>query len=91
MGLGGIGAEIAARGLACHMRVIAVDPAHRALTGMAALWPIGQLPGLLAESDYVVIAAPHTPETAGLFGREQFRLMKRSAYLINIGRGPSCV
>ncbi len=88
VGLGGIGAEIAARGLACHMRVIAVDPARtEPLTGMAALWPIGQLPGLLAESDYVVIAAPHTPETAGLFGREQFRLMKRSAYLINIGRG----
>jgi phosphoglycerate dehydrogenase-like enzyme len=88
VGLGGIGAEIARRGLACHMRVIAVDPANTpALPGMAALWTSERLPELLAESDYVVIAAPHTPKTAGLFDRAQFQQMKPEAYLINIGRG----
>jgi phosphoglycerate dehydrogenase-like enzyme len=35
----------------------------------------------------VVIAAPHTPETYKLFRRPQLQRMKRSAYLINIGRG----
>src|SRR5205807_10116299 len=41
----------------------------------------------LSESDFVVIAAPHTPQTYKLFRRVQFQQMKRSAYLINIGRG----
>jgi phosphoglycerate dehydrogenase-like enzyme len=35
----------------------------------------------------VVIAAPHTPRTEKLFRRAKFERMKRSAYLINIGRG----
>jgi phosphoglycerate dehydrogenase-like enzyme len=35
----------------------------------------------------VVIAAPHTPRTEKLFRRAQFAKMKRSAYLINVGRG----
>jgi phosphoglycerate dehydrogenase-like enzyme len=45
------------------------------------------LPELLAESDFVVIAAPQTPETLGLFDASKFALMKPSSYLINIGRG----
>lgn len=54
---------------------------------VAALWPLGQLPNLLQESDFVVIAAPHTPETYKLFRRLQFQQMKQTAYLINVGRG----
>jgi phosphoglycerate dehydrogenase-like enzyme len=88
IGLGSIGAEIARRGLVFGMRVLAVDPIQTATPpGVAALWKPDRLPDLLAESDYVVIAAPHTPETVKLFRRPQFRQMKRSAYLINIGRG----
>ncbi len=88
IGLGQIGSEIARRGLAFGMRVIAVDPMQTAPpTGVAALWRLDRLPDLLGESDFVVIAAPHTPETVKLFRRAQFQQMKRSAYLINIGRG----
>ena len=88
VGLGQIGSEIARRGLAFGMRVLAVDPVQTtAPPGMAGLWRLDRLPDLLGESDFVVIAAPHTPETAKLFRRERFRQMKPSAYLINIGRG----
>lgn len=88
VGLGQIGAEIARRAAAFGMRVIAVDPLRKdAPPEVAWLGPIGELPRLLADSDFVVIAAPHTPETAKMFGRRQFQQMKRSAYLINIGRG----
>ena len=88
IGLGSIGAEIARRAVACQMRVVAIDPvATEAPPGVAALGTADRLPELLAQSDYVVIAAPHTPETAGLFRRAQFQQMKRTAYLINIGRG----
>jgi phosphoglycerate dehydrogenase-like enzyme len=88
VGLGQIGSEVARRGLAFGMRVLAVDPVRTAAPpGVAALWRLDRLPDLLGESDFVVIAAPHTPETVKLFRRAQFRQMKPSAYLINIGRG----
>ena len=88
VGLGNIGSEIARRGLAFGMRVLAVDPLRTAAPdGVEKLWTPERLPDLLGQSDFVVIAAPHTPETEKLFRREHFRKMKRSAFLINIGRG----
>ena len=88
VGLGAIGAEIARRALAFNMRVLAVDPVRTAAPeGVESLWPIERLPELLAESDFIAIAAPHTPETSKMFRREQFRQMKPTGYLINIGRG----
>jgi phosphoglycerate dehydrogenase-like enzyme len=88
VGLGQIGSEVARRGLAFGMRVLAVDPIRAAApAGVAALWRPERLSDLLGESDFVVIAAPHTPETVKLFRRARFRQMKPSAYLINIGRG----
>jgi phosphoglycerate dehydrogenase-like enzyme len=88
VGFGSIGQEIGRRALAFGMRVIAVDPSHvTAPPGVAAVWPLDRLPDLLRESDFVVIAAPHTPQTVGMIQRRQLQQMKRSAYLINIGRG----
>jgi phosphoglycerate dehydrogenase-like enzyme len=87
VGLGSIGAEVARLGLAFRMRVRAVDPVQERAPEGVALARMERLPELLAESDYMVIAAPHTPETYKLFRRAQFRQMKRTAYLINIGRG----
>lgn len=88
VGFGHIGREIARRGLAFGMRVIAVDPVpENKPVGVDQLWDVDHLPQLLNESDFVVIAAPHTPETEGMFAEAQFRQMKRTAYLVNIGRG----
>jgi phosphoglycerate dehydrogenase-like enzyme len=88
VGLGAIGTEVARRARAFGMRVRAVDPARtEAPPEVEALGPVEGLPDLLAWSDFVVIAAPHTPATAKMFRRPQFRQMKRSAYLINVGRG----
>lgn len=88
VGLGSIGSEIARRARSFGMRVLAVDPDPREPTdAVDDLRGVDQLPWLLAESDFVVIAAPHTPETEGLFQAEQFTQMKPSGYLINIGRG----
>lgn len=88
VGLGSIGGEIARRGVCFGMRVVAVDsdPRH-APAGVTGPWNTDRLDDLLAESDYVVIAAPHTPDTAGLFRSDKFALMKSSGVLINIGRG----
>src|SRR5262245_46793571 len=76
VGLGSIGSEIARRALAFGMRVLAVDPVQQtAPGGVAALWKPERLPNLLAGSDFVVIAAPHTPETEKLVRRPQFQQM----------------
>jgi D-3-phosphoglycerate dehydrogenase len=42
---------------------------------------------LLAESDFVVVTAPLTPETHHMFDRKRIGTMKKSAWLINVGRG----
>jgi phosphoglycerate dehydrogenase-like enzyme len=88
IGTGKIGAEICRRADAFGMTVRGIDPICREVPGVVAeVWSTERLPDLLAASDFVVIAAPHTPETYKLFRSRQFHQMKRSAYLINIGRG----
>ncbi len=87
VGLGGIGAETARRGLAFGMRVLAVDPKAADAPAGVTLWRLDRLDELLGQSDFVVVAAPHTPATHKLFNRARLRKMKRSAYLINVGRG----
>lgn len=89
VGLGGIGAETARRGRAFGMRVIGVDPrcAEGDVPEGVELRRPDRLDATLGEGDFVVIAAPHTPETYKLFVRERIRKMKPTAYLINVGRG----
>jgi phosphoglycerate dehydrogenase-like enzyme len=88
IGLGAIGSEIARRGLASGMEVCAVDPIVRELPGVVPeVWPVDQLHRLLECSDFVIIAAPHTPRTVHLIGPRELARMRPSAWLINIGRG----
>ncbi len=90
VGLGAIGAEVARRALAFGMAVRAVDrfpDRTRPPEGVDPVEGMDRLPGLLAEADFVVIAAPHTPETAGLFDAPTIARMKPTGHLINIGRG----
>jgi phosphoglycerate dehydrogenase-like enzyme len=88
VGVGHIGAEICRRAQGFGMRILGVDPRRREVADVVSqVWPTERLGDLLGQSDFVVIAAPHTPETYKLFRKDKFELMKRSAYLINIGRG----
>ncbi len=91
IGLGGIGSELARRGKAHDMRVIAVDARPNEELGSSleldALWSQDRLNELLREADYAVSCVPQTPETVGLIGAEELAQMKSSAYLINISRG----
>lgn len=88
VGVGAIGAEILTRAKCFGMSLRGVDPQCRSVAGVLdEVWPVERLPDLLAESDYVVIAAPHTPETYKLFRRPLLQQMRRTAVLVNIGRG----
>ena len=46
---------------------------------------------LLRESDIVVLHCPLTPETRGLIGKKELGIMKKSAILVNVARGPVVV
>jgi phosphoglycerate dehydrogenase-like enzyme len=88
VGLGGTGREVAKRAAAFGMRVLAVDPeVVRQPPEVSELWRMDRFSDLLQESDAVVICAPLTSETRGLFNLAAFRQMKRSAILVNVTRG----
>lgn len=88
IGTGAIGAETLRRASALGMSLLGLDPVVRSVPGtLEEVWTMDRLDDLLDVCDFVVIAAPHTPETEKMFRRPQFERMKRSAWLINIGRG----
>jgi len=88
IGVGAIGSEVARRASAFGMKILGVDP-HPCLIPevLKSCWPVSKLDELLNQSDFVVIAAPHTPKTEQLFDRELFEQMSPNSFLINIGRG----
>jgi phosphoglycerate dehydrogenase-like enzyme len=90
VGLGSIGRNVARHASAMGMRVIAVreHPEKEKPAGVHEVFPATQLGALLAQSDYIALSPPVTPETTGMIGREQLAIMKPTACLINVGRGP---
>jgi phosphoglycerate dehydrogenase-like enzyme len=45
------------------------------------------LPELLLEADFIVVALPGTENAKGFIGREEFSLMKQGVHIVNVGRG----
>ncbi len=92
VGVGGIGAETARICAAFGMTVIGIDPrVTDAPPGVGRLVSPDQLGSVLPEADFVVVTAPETPQTRGLFDAGKFALMKATAFFINIGRGATVV
>ena len=88
IGVGGIGGETARLCAAFGMRVLGVDARREDRPeGVAELHRPEALDRLLPEADFVIMTVPHTPQTEGMMDAARFKLMKRSAFLINIGRG----
>lgn len=52
------------------------------------LGSIKDLPYVLQESDFIIIALPLTADTRGIISQEQFKIMKEGAIIVNIARGP---
>ncbi len=88
VGLGAIGARTAQLAAALGMRVIGIrrNPELRT-EGLEAVFGPAQLPEQLPRADFVVLAMPLNHETKGMIAERELRLMKASAYLVNIGRG----
>ena len=88
IGMGEIGCELARRASVMGMRNLYYkrSPLSAELESLFDA-SYAELDALLAESDYVCVATPHTPQTEGMIGAEQIALMKSSAYIVNIARG----
>lgn len=87
IGLGRIGALIAARLQAFDMRVVAYDPYVTSARAQQLGVELLALDELLAQSDFITIHMPKTPETTGMIGADQFRAMKPTAFIVNVARG----
>ncbi|MEK6710501.1 MAG: NAD(P)-dependent oxidoreductase [Nitrospinota bacterium] len=92
VGLGNIGQAVAARGAAFGMKLLA----HTRTRGKFRprgfeVTECASLEELLPQADFVVLALPLTPESGGLIGRRELALMKPTAILVNVSRGPHVV
>ena len=87
VGAGSIGREVATVLRAMGMEVIGTARRARQDSAFDRVHRQQDLPALLGDADYVVITAPLTPDTEGLFDAAQFRRMKPGAVLVNVGRG----
>ena len=94
VGYGEIGRSTAQLARAFGMRVLAIRRRASLSTddpNLEAVYAPEQLEDMLASADYVLIAAPNTPETRGMIGEPELNYMKSTAVIINVGRGPVIV
>ena len=88
IGFGSVGTEVARRAAAFDMRILALDmypgvkPDH-----VAELWGMDRVDDLMAQSDYVVVAAPYTSRAHHMIGPKQIALMKPTSMMVIISRG----
>ena len=82
-GMGHVGRAIVRRLSGFGCRILGVDPQEDMPPGVTGR----DLNGALADSDFVILAAPLTPATHHLIGQEAIAKMKPAALLINVGRG----
>lgn len=87
VGLGRIGRAVARRARGFGMRILYSGPTRKPDAEAEGLEP-RSLDALLAESDFVSVHAPLTPQTRGLLGADAFARMKPTAVLVNTSRGP---
>ncbi len=86
LGLGAIGQDLARMASAIGMRVIGTRRG-KAAVDHAEVYPPERTDEVLAQSDFVVLLLPATPETDNFINAERLAKMKPSAWLLNFGRG----
>ena len=87
LGLGAIGQELARKAAALEMRVIGTRRATGALAHVERVYAPEETDEVLAQSDFVVLLLPATPETENIINATRLARMKKTAWLLNFGRG----
>ncbi len=88
VGLGNIGQNIARLCKALGMRVVGCRRTPRPTPCTDRVYAADERKTMLAEADYVAVAAPLTRETDGMLGAAEFQAMRPGAIFINVSRGP---
>ncbi len=87
VGLGAIGGQVAKKAQGLEMNVIAYDPFLSEEKAQAMGIKKGSLDEIFAESDFITIHSPMTPETKGLINSDTIAKMKNGIRIINCARG----
>ena len=87
LGLGAIGAELARKAAALEMRVIGTKRDGAAVAHVDRVYRPAETDAVLSAADYVVVLLPSTRETRGGINAAALARMKRTAFLLNFGRG----
>lgn len=88
VGVGGVGGGVAQSAVDNGMTVIGVGRHARPASGpFKRIAGVAELPSLVPQADYVILAVPLTAETRGLFTRELIWSIRPTARLINVARG----
>ena len=87
LGLGVSGQAIAQKCKAFGMTVYGINRTKREFEDVDFYYGLDGLRDVMGEVDYFIIVVPSTPETRGMVGAGELSLMKKEAYLVNLGRG----
>lgn len=87
VGLGAIGGQVAKKAQGLEMNIIAYDPFLSEEKAQAMGIRKGSLDDIFAESDFITIHSPMTPETKGLINAATIAKMKNGVRIINCARG----
>lgn len=87
-GTGVIGQEVAKKAKAFDMEVFGFNSNGRPIENFDKTFTWDQKEELLRRSDFIVLLLPLIDKTYHFLGEREFKIMKDSAYVINIGRGP---
>jgi phosphoglycerate dehydrogenase-like enzyme len=87
IGLGAIGARVAALAKTFGMRVLGVRSSTARIADVDEQGTLHDLPRFLPEADFIILAVPANAATVNLIGRNELALMKSTAALINVARG----
>ncbi|HEY1288090.1 MAG TPA: D-2-hydroxyacid dehydrogenase [Burkholderiales bacterium] len=87
LGLGAIGQHVARIASVLGMRVVGTRRRPQPAPNVAKVLPPDRTQEVLAESDFVLLLLPATPETENFVNAERLAMMKPGAWLLNFGRG----
>lgn len=87
LGIGAIGQQVARIASAIGMRVIGTRRRPEPVPNVAQVFSPDRTPEVLAQSDFLLLLLPATPETENFINAERLAMMKSSAWLLNFGRG----
>lgn len=87
LGLGAIGQDVARIAAALGLRVIGTKRRPQPMEGVAEVLAPERTPEVLAQSDFVLLLLPSTPQTDDIIDAARLAMMKPTAWLFNFGRG----